>query len=68
MDKFDKADKISDYFSGILLLNQSKYTDSYNYLKRLDGLEKSHINFTKKFIYSSINSRNFNDAFIFAKK
>ncbi len=68
LDKFDKADKISDYFSGILLLNQSKYTDSYNYLKRLDGLEKSHINFTKKFIYSSINSRNFNDAFIFAKK
>ncbi len=68
LDKFDKADKISDYFSGILLLNQSKYTDSYNYLKRLDGLEKSHINFTKRFIYSSINSRNFNDAFIFAKK
>ena len=68
LDKFDRADNISDYFSGILLLNQSKYTDSYNYLRRLDGLEKSHTNFSKKFIYSSINSRNFSEAFIFAKK
>ena len=30
--KFSKADFVSDYFSGILLLSQSKYNDSYKYL------------------------------------
>ena len=28
LDKFNKADNIADYFSGILLLNQSKYEES----------------------------------------
>ena len=39
LDKYATADNIANYFSGILLLNQSKYTDSYQYFKKLDGLE-----------------------------
>ena len=66
--KFSKADFVSDYFSGILLLNQSKYTDSYQYFKKLDGLEDSHPNYSRKYIYSLINSGNFSQAFSFAKK
>ena len=42
IDKFYKSEPIADYFSGILLLNQNKYEDSYKYLKKLDGLEKNH--------------------------
>ena len=68
LDKFNKADNISDYFSGILLLNQSKYEESYKYLKKLDGLEKSHITYSSKYLYSLINSGNFNQAFNFSKK
>ena len=68
LDKFNKADNIADYFSGILLLNQSKYEESYKYLKKLDGLEKSHITYSSKYLYSLINSGNFNQAFNFSKK
>ena len=41
LDKFNKAERISDYFSGILLLNDSQYEKSLGYLKKLKGLEKS---------------------------
>ena len=40
LDKYDNADNIADYFSGILLLNQSKFNESYQFLKKLNGLEK----------------------------
>ena len=50
--KFSKADFVADYFSGILLLNQSKYNDSYKYLRKLDGLEEKHPTFSSKYLYS----------------
>ena len=67
-DKFSRADNISDYFSGILLLNQSKYGESFKYLKKLEGLEKSHSVYSSKYLYSLINSGNFNLALNYAKK
>tara|TARA_Y100000591_G_scaffold102853_1_gene87456 strand:+ start:71 stop:1768 length:1698 start_codon:yes stop_codon:yes gene_type:complete len=66
--KFDKADFVADYFSGILLLNQSKYDDSYKYLKKLDGLEESHPTFSSKYLNSLVNSGNFSQAVSFSKK
>ena len=33
LDKFYKAEQISDYFSGILLLNENQYEDSLKYKK-----------------------------------
>ena len=33
LERFDKAESVSDYFSGILLLNDNKYEDSLQYLK-----------------------------------
>ena len=68
LDKFNKANYISDYFSGILLLNQSKYDESYKYLKRLDGLEVNHLTFSSKYLYSLINSGNLYPAFQYSKK
>ncbi len=68
LDKFNKADNISNYFSGIVLLNQSKYEQSYKYLKKLDGLEEIHSNYSTKNIYSLINSGNFHKAFDFVKR
>ncbi len=66
--KFSKADFVADYFSGILLLNQSKYNDSYKYLKKLDGLEENHPTFSSKYLYSLVNSGNFSQAVSFSKK
>ncbi len=68
LEKYNKAKNIADYFSGILLLNQSKYSDSFKYLKKLDGLEESHSSFASKYLYSLVNSGNFHQAFNFSKK
>ena len=67
-DKFNKAESIADYFSGVILLNQSKYDDSAKYLKRLDGLEKTHPIFSIKYLQSLINSGKYNQAFNYSKK
>ena len=67
-DKYYKAGNVADYFSGILLSNQNQYDDSYKYLKKLDGLEKSHLNFSSIYLYTLINSKKFNQAFGYAKK
>ena len=68
LDKFDRANQVSDYFSGILLLNDNQYNESSKFLKKLNGLEKSHINYSVKYLYSAINSGNFNEAFNYSKK
>ena len=68
LDKFNEADQISDYFSGILLLNDNKYDESFKFLRKLNGLEKSHVYYSVKYLYSLINSGNFNDALNYSKK
>ena len=67
-DKFNKADNLSNYFSGILLLNDNQYEDSSRYLKKLNGLEKNHINYSVKYLYSLINSGKFKEAFNYSRK
>ena len=68
LNKFNKADKISDYFSGVLLLNQGKFDESYQYFKKLEGLEKNHSSFSSRYLYSLVNSGNFREAYSFSKK
>ena len=68
LDKFDKAKRMSDYFSGILLLNENQYDESFKYLKRLNGLEISHPNYSVKFLYSLVNSGKLKEAFNYSRK
>ncbi len=68
LDKFNKTGSISDYFSGIILLNENQYEKSFRYLKKLEGLEKNHRNYSVKYLYSLVNSGNFNEAFRYSKK
>jgi tetratricopeptide (TPR) repeat protein len=68
LDKFNEGDYISDYFSGILLLNDNQYNESYKFLKKLDGLEESHINYSSKYLFSLVNLEKFNEAFDYSKK
>ena len=63
LDKFNKGNYISNYFSGILLLNGNNYQKSYKFLDKLNGLEKSHINYSSKYIFSLVNSGRFVEAF-----
>ena len=67
LDKFNKADSVSDYFSGILLLNNNQYNKSLKFLKKLNGLEESHINYSIKYLYSLINSGNLKEAFNYSR-
>ena len=68
LDKFSKADNVSDYFSGILLLNRNEYEKSFKFLKRLNGLETRHNNYSVKYLYSLVNSGNLKKAFEYSKK
>ena len=68
LDKFNDGNNISNYLSAILLFQDNKYKDSYNFLKKLNGLEESHINYSARYILSLINTGKFNEAFTYAKK
>ena len=68
LEKFNKANKIADYFSGIVLLNQNKYAESFKYLRKLDGLENIHTTYSLKYLYSLVNSGKYYQAFIYSKK
>ncbi|MBD1150681.1 tetratricopeptide repeat protein [Pelagibacterales bacterium SAG-MED29] len=68
LNKFNEGSYVSDYFSGILLLNDNQYNDSYIFLKKLDGLEASHLNYSSKYLYSLVNLGKFNEAFNYSKK
>tara|TARA_B100000965_G_scaffold347453_1_gene319562 strand:+ start:51 stop:1745 length:1695 start_codon:yes stop_codon:yes gene_type:complete len=68
LDKFKEGSYISDYFSGILLLNDNQYDESYSFLKKLGGLEESHLDYSSKYLYSLVNLGKFNEAFNYSKK
>ena len=68
LDKFNTAERVSDYFSGILLLNENKYAKSFDFLKKLNGLEINHTNYSIKYLYSLVNSGNLKKAFDYSKK
>ena len=68
IDKYQDADKISKYFSGILSFNDNEYANSYNYLRPLDGLEDNHLTYSKLYQYSLINLEKFTEAYRYSKK
>ena len=60
--------RISEYFSGILLLNENQYEGSLKYLEKLNGLESKHKNYSIKYLYSLVNSGKFKEAFNYSRK
>ena len=67
-DKWTDADNITNYFSGIVAINDNKYQESYDYLKNLKDLEESHYVYSQYYQYSLITLNKFKDAFNFSKK
>ena len=68
IDKFYESDFISDYLTGVLLLDDNQYAESYKFFKKLDGLESSHRTYSVKYLYSLVNSGNLYEAFAYSKK
>ena len=68
LDKFSEAEHVSNYFSGLLLFNENQYNESFKFFKKLNGLEKSHINYSTKYLYSLVNSGNLKKAFDYSRK
>ena len=68
VNKPHKAENLSNYFSGIVSLNENNYIKSYNYLKNLKGLEDKHYTYSQLYIFTLINNNKINEAFNFVKK
>ena len=67
-DKFSDASDISNYFSGILSINDNEYEKSYSYLKSLNNLEESHYTYSQYYQYSLVTLKKFKEAANYSKK
>jgi tetratricopeptide (TPR) repeat protein len=67
-EKFSEAKDISNYFSGILSINDNQYEKSYSYLKTLNNLEDNHYNYAQYYQYSLVALNRFKAAASYSKK
>ncbi len=68
LEKHNRGDSVSNYFSGILSLKNNKYDESYNFFKKLGNLEDNHSKYSQSFIETLVNSFKINEAFNYSKK
>ncbi len=68
IDIFLNKNDITNYFSGIVAINDNQYQDSYYYLKDLNNLEQSHYTYSQYFQYSLITLKKFREAKNYSKK
>ena len=68
IDKFSNSKDLSNYFSGIIAINDNQYQTSYNYFKSLNNLEESHYSYSQYFLYSQVTLNKFKDAANYAKE
>ena len=68
IDKFYDGENVTNYFSGILAVNDNQYQKSYDYLKSLNGLEDSHYSYSLYYHYSLVALQKFKEAASYSKK
>ena len=68
LEKYYKGDSVSNYFSGILSLQDNKYKESYNFFKKLENLEDNHFEYSKSYLETLVNNSKINEAFKYSKK
>ena len=68
IEKFSDSKDISNYFSGIIAINDNQFQASYDYFKSLNNLEESHYSYSYYYLYSQITLSKFKDAVNYAKK
>jgi len=67
-EEFYTAKDVTNYFSGILAINDNQYQKSYNYLKPLNDLEDSHYVYSRYYHRSLVALKKFKDATNYSKK
>ena len=67
IDKFSNPKEISNYFSGIIAINDNQYQASYDYFKSLNNLEESHYAYSQYYLYSLVTLKKFKDAANYAR-
>ena len=60
-------ENISNYFLGIVSLNENDTTSSFKYLEKVQALKSIHSNYNVNFIRTLILLEKFDQAFAFAK-
>ena len=50
IEKIYTSDSLSNYFSGVLALDNNKLKDSYDFLKKIENLNDKHSNYSKSYI------------------
>ena len=68
LERFYRGESVSNYFSGVVSLNDNKYKESYDFFKNLENLEDDHSQFSKSYIETLINNSKINEAFRYSKK
>ena len=68
IEKYYRGESVSNYFSGVVSLQEDKYEDSYKFFKNLDSLEDSHSNYSKSYIETLINNSKINEAYRYSNK
>jgi len=68
IDELYDSKNVTNYFSGILAVNDNQYQKSYDYLKSLTDLEDSHYRYSQYLHYSLVALKKFKDATNYSKK
>jgi tetratricopeptide (TPR) repeat protein len=67
-DKLFNSENLSNYFSGIMAINDNQYQVSYKYLKSLNNLEESHYSYSQNYLYSLVALKKFRIAANYSKE
>ena len=66
--KFFGDNDYSNYFSGIISLNDEEYQNSYSFFKKLNGLEENHFNFSLNYLQTLVSLNKYSEAYKYSKK
>ena len=61
LEKNFKRDLLSNYFSGVISLQNNKYNESYNFLKKMENFEDNHVDYSYAFVETLINNSRIDD-------
>ena len=68
LEKNFKRDLLSNYFSGVISLQNNKYNESYNFLKKMENFEDNHVDYSYAFVETLINNSRIDEAYRYSYK
>ena len=68
LEKYYDGESVSNYFSGVISLQDNKYKDSYEFFKTLENLEDKHAIYSNSYIETLVNNSKINEAFRYSNK